>query len=235
MINSESAPIQVQVTDVETCFDKMWLQSCTNALYDNGLRNDLLSLMYLENRNIQFAAKVNNKLTRRTSAQDLEMQGSVWSSLKCTTMMDNLNKRVMADQHLQYYYKEDKSIPIGIRGMVDDTIGVSNCGNTSVQLNGVINSFIETQRLTLSKEKSAVFHVGSKLKCKTECPKLKVHQSEMSKSVAVKYLGNIVTSQGGVTATIEDRRNKGWGKVATILGIQQVVDMGRRRLVVRLY
>ena len=56
----------------------------------------------------------------------------------------------------------------------------------------------------------------------------------MSKSVAVKYLGNIVTSQGGVTATIEDRRNKGWGKVATILGILQVVDMGSRRLEVGL-
>ena len=38
VINRESGPIQVQVTDVETCFDKMWLQSCTNALYDNGLK-----------------------------------------------------------------------------------------------------------------------------------------------------------------------------------------------------
>ena len=40
------------------------------------------------------------------------------------------------------------------------------------------------------------------------------------------YLGNILTSRGGVTATIDDRRNKGWGKVATILGILKEVDMG---------
>ena len=72
-------------------------------------------------------------------------------------MMENLNKIVMADQHLQYYYKEDNSIPIGIRGMVDDTIGVSKCGNTSLQLNAVINSVIETQRLTLSKEKKCCY------------------------------------------------------------------------------
>ena len=104
VVNGESAPIQLQVTGVKTCFDKMWLQSCTNALYDSGLRNDMLSLMNLENKNIQFAAKVNNKLTRRTNAQDIEMQGSVWSSLKCTTMMDNLNKIVLSSQHLQYYY-----------------------------------------------------------------------------------------------------------------------------------
>ena len=93
-------------------FDKMWLQSCTNSLYDSGLRNDMLSLLYSENRNIQFAAKVNNKLTRRINAPDLKMQGSVWSSLKCTTMMDKLNKIVMSNKHLQYYNKEDKSIPI---------------------------------------------------------------------------------------------------------------------------
>ena len=194
----------------------------------------MLSLMYLENRNIQFAAKVNNKLTSRRNAQDLEMQGSVWSNLKCTTMMDKLNQIVMSNEHLQYYYKEDKSIPIGIRGMVDDTIGVSKCGNTAVQLNSVINTFIETQRLTLLKEKSAVIHIGSKLKCKTQCPKLKVHHSDMSEAESVKYLGNIVTSRGGVTATIEDRRNKGWGKVATILGILKEVDMGSRRVEVGL-
>jgi hypothetical protein len=162
------------------------------------------------------------------------MQGSVWSSLKCTTMMDSLNKLVMSNQHLQYYYKKDTSIPIGVRGMVDDTIGISECGNTAVQLNAVINSFIETQRLTLSKDKSSVVHIGSRLKCKTQCPKLKVHQTEMLEANSVKYLGNIVTSTGGVTATIEDRRNKGWGKVATILGILKEVDMGSRRVQVGL-
>ena len=80
IINGTSEPIQVQVTDVKTCFDKMWLQSCTNSLYNSGLRNDMLSLMYLENRNVQFAVKVDGKLTRRTDAKDVEMQGSVWSS-----------------------------------------------------------------------------------------------------------------------------------------------------------
>ena len=89
VLNCESAPVQVPVSDVETCFELMWLRSCTNALYDSGLTDDMLSLMYLAKRNIQFAAKVNNKLTSRRKAQDLEMQGSFWSSLKCTTMMEN--------------------------------------------------------------------------------------------------------------------------------------------------
>ena len=92
---------------------------------------------------------VNSKHTRRTHAKDMELQGSVWSSLKCTAMMDTLNKTVMSNSDLQYFYKGDKSIPIGVRGMVDDTLGISKCGNQAVALNAVINSFIETQRLTL--------------------------------------------------------------------------------------
>ena len=90
------------------------------------------------------------------------------------------------------------------------------------------------QRLTLSREKSAVIHVGPKSKCKTQCPKLNVHNSEMKEADSIKYLGNIVTTNGGNADTIEDRRNKGWGKVATILGILSEVDMGSRRVEVGL-
>ena len=45
-----------------------------------------------------------------------------------------------------------------------------------------------------------------------------------------KYLGNYVNSKGTHTATIEDRRNKGWGKVATIMGILGEVAMGTHRV-----
>ena len=63
------------------------------------------------------------------------------------------------------------------------------------------------------KKKSVVIHVGKKTKCNTPCPILQVHDGVMHEAESVKYLGNIVTSEGGVTETIEDRRNKGWGNV----------------------
>ena len=97
ILNGNSDPIQLQVTDIKTCFDKMWLQTSTNALYECGLRNDMLSLMFLENMNAQIAIKVNNKLTRRIDVQNVEMQGTVMSSLKCTSSMDRLNKTGMSD------------------------------------------------------------------------------------------------------------------------------------------
>ena len=110
--------------------------------------------------------------------------------------------------------------------MVDDTVTISKCGNTSMEPNSTMNSFIETNRLTLSQDTSVVIHVGRKHTCKLPCPKLKVHESTMKESDSSKYLGTIVSSMGGVKETLEDRRNKGWGKVASILGILAQVDMG---------
>ena len=70
-------PIQLQVTDVKTCLDKMWFQSSTNALFECGLRNDMLSWMFLQNRNVQVAIKVNGKLTNMVFVKDVVMQGTV--------------------------------------------------------------------------------------------------------------------------------------------------------------
>ena len=44
--------------------------------------------------------------------------------------------------------------------------------------------------------------------------------------VKAKYLGKFLLSTGGVKETVQYRRNKGWGKVAQILGMQGEVDMG---------
>ena len=60
VINGKSEPIQVQVTDIEKCFDKMWPQSCVNSLYEAGLRNDMLNLLYIENKNARLQLKPAN-------------------------------------------------------------------------------------------------------------------------------------------------------------------------------
>ena len=124
--------------DVIKCFDKLWLQACVNSLYEAGINNDLLNLLYIENKNAQIAVKINNKLSTRISVKYVVMQGSVWGSLKCTSTMDKLNQIAMSDKTLQYLYKGDQNIPIGVLGMVDDTLGVSKCGQKAIQKKSVI-------------------------------------------------------------------------------------------------
>jgi hypothetical protein len=144
--------------------------------------------------------------------------------------MDTINKYMTSNDRLTYKYRGDPSIAIGVLGMVDDTLGIAECGVKSVEKNAVLNSFMETHRLKMHKEKSVVIHVSNAKKCSVPCPKLKVHMDEMHKVSKTKYLGNILSSTGGVRETIEDRRSKGWGKVSQILGILGEVDMGANRM-----
>ena len=107
---------------------------------------------------------MNGKLSKRVKVHKVVMQGSVWGGLKCTTTMDKLNQTLLQEEQTKYLYMGDKNIPIGVLGMVDDTISISNCGIQSIKKNAIINSFIENQRLTLSHDKSAVVHVWGSAK-----------------------------------------------------------------------
>ena len=229
VINGKQPAIQAQVMDVDTCFDKLWLQQAINALFEDGLTNDTLNILYEENKNAQIAIKVNDKITRRVNIQEIIIQGSVWGSLKCTAIMDKLNKLILQEPQAIYHYKNDPSIQIGVLGMVDDTLSISECGTTSVTKNAIINSFVENQRLTLSNVKSVVIHIGSENKCKVTCPKLKVHEQTMKIATSAKYLGDVVSGRG-VQDTIESRIEKGWGKVSQILGLLAEIPSGPHRI-----
>ena len=195
VVNGNENPIQIQIQDAVKCFDKLWLEETTNALYEAGLQTDMLNLLYLENRRSKVAIKINGNLTNRVAVSHVELQGSVWGSLKCTTAMDQLNKIILPQDELTYKYKGDNNISIGVLGMVDDNLAISQCGTGSVLKNSVINSFFETQRLCLSEEKSVVLHIGRR-KCRQICPKLKVHDSDMKQAQSARYLGDSLRVHG---------------------------------------
>ena len=226
--HGKEAPIQIQVQDVEKCFDKLWLQATTNSLHEAGLNNDMLNLLYQENMQAKVAVKVNGRTSTRVAVHNVEMQGSVWGSLKCTASMDTLNRIILEHKELTYKYRSDPNIEIGVLGMVDDNLCISKCGVTSIQKNAIINSFIETQRLTLSSSKSVVINVGNHSKCKIPCPTLKVHTKDMKTVKSQKYLGDIISTSGSIKESVEDRRSKGWGKVTEISGILAVMPNIRK-------
>ena len=103
------------------------------------MKTDMLNLLYLENKNSQVGIKVNSNLTRRKGVSKVELQGSVWSSMKCTSAMDQLNKIILPQQELTCKYKGDANIQIGVSGMIDDNLAITKCGTNSLLENSVIN------------------------------------------------------------------------------------------------
>ena len=47
--------------------------------------------------------------------------------------MDRLNQTCMSDRCLQYNYRGDPSVPMGVLGMVDDTLSVSECDTDTIK------------------------------------------------------------------------------------------------------
>ena len=213
--------LDCQVCDVETCFDALWLQEVINCLYDAGLKNDKLPLLFLENNNANVAVKSNGGLSRRVNIKNIIMQGSVWGSLCCVVLMDKLGKMVYKNPDLLYYYKGVVGTPP--LQMVDDIMAIQKCSIKSLKVNTAINTFIELEKLTLSKSKTHNVHIGKK---KSGCPNLKVHGEEMEQSNREKYLGDIVDKTAKVRPNIEARRAKGYGIVTNILAIVNEIPLG---------
>ena len=136
----DDEPCDVIVTDVEKCFDALWAQECINTLYEYGLNNDKLVLLYEETKRAYIAIKTSTGLTDRESINNLIMQGTVFGSLICTAVMDKQAKIFYNDTTLLYKYKNKVKVPI--LGMVDDVLCVAKCSSEAVKCNSTINSFM---------------------------------------------------------------------------------------------
>ena len=142
------------------------------------------------------------------------MQGSVWGSLCCVVLMDKLGKLVYSQPDLLYFYKGSVAVPT--LQMVDDVLGVQKCSPQSTQLNTAVNSFMNLEKLKLSKNKCHKIHIGKEDR---NCPDLQVHGETMHESSAEKYLGDIFHKSGKNGENIKTRIAKGYVRVNTILAI----------------
>ena len=228
IVNGQEESIDVKVFDVEKCFDSLWLQECINDLYENGLQNDKLPLLFKENTNANIAVKSSSGMSNRRTIHNLVMQGTVWSSLLCTASIDQLGKLLYKSDKLLYKYKGVVKTPS--LGMVDDILAIQKCSDKTVELNSVINAFIESKKLTLSANKCGKVHISKKNENNLMCHKLKVHEKEMKDSKQEKYLGEIVHCNGKVKQTLEDRKARAIAIVAEIKAILEDIPLGIYKL-----
>ena len=91
--------------DAEKCFDALWTYECVNDLFEAGLQNYKLSLLFEINQIAQVAGKTPHGMTKRVTIPSIIMQGTVWGSLKCTTTMDMCPKMVYNEEALLYKYR----------------------------------------------------------------------------------------------------------------------------------
>ena len=214
--------IDVQIVDIEKCFDKMSYKETANDIYEAGVKDDKFILMAKSNEKCMVAVKTPwGSLSKRVEMHELEMQGTVPAPLKCSVQLDTLGKECLETGEGLYKYKECLNVPPLL--MIDDAISVSECGPDSVKVNAIIQSKVDMKNLTLGHSKCFKMHVGRNKSC---CPILKVQGKDMLNSSREKYLGDIISSDCKINANVEERYNKGIGIANQIISLLKEISFG---------
>ena len=126
VLQNRKKPIDIEILDYKQCFDSMWMEECLNDLWEAGIQDDHLALIYEINKNIDVAVKTPFGLTERKQVERVVMQGEVYGPLCCSVQVDTFGKECIQQRKYLYQYKEIVGIPP--LAMVDELVLISNCG-----------------------------------------------------------------------------------------------------------
>ena len=115
-------PILLQFYDYSQMFDSINLQSAISDIYDTGVDDDQLVLLYNANKEINMAVKTANGLSDRQIVSDIVLQGDTFGSILASVQVDKIGQDCMAAGH---YYLYKNILPVGFLGLVDDIVGIT--------------------------------------------------------------------------------------------------------------
>ena len=222
----------------------MWLEEVTNDLYEAGIKNRNLALIYEANKTNQVAVQTPHGLTDRIQLDRIVMQGETLAPLECSVQVDTFGKECLQQNKLLYFYRGKVGIPP--LALMDDVASISRCGIESVKMNSYLNAKTNLKRLQYGEDKCHKLHVGRK---NETCPELYIDtwkvktvsqvntnkfdlEDEESSGTIVenseeeKYLGDILTTDGKNRKNILARAGKGHGIVKQILSMLQDICFG---------
>ena len=244
--------IDVLLYDYRQCFDSLWLEECINHLFDAGIQDDKLALIYEANKVNKVAVKTPFGLTERETVNKIVLQGEVLGPLQCRVLVDTIGKECLTEDKLLYNYK---GVKVPALAMVDDLACVTKSGVDSAEMNAFIKTKTNLKKLQFGSQKCHQLQIGNKEHLAADLfidnwEVTKVSESETgvtnlmdsnSGEVQVevadkeKYLGDILSNDGKNTKNILARKGKGLGVVDQITSILEEICFGPYQLEVALH
>merc|ERR1712129_138384 len=217
----ENIAIDIDLYDIEKCFDAMWWQETMNDMWDVGVQDNKFAMMAKMNQECSIAVKTPAGISDRFVLNQIEMQGTVTGPLKASVQVDTLGRDCYTYSEGMFVYKNCVNIPP--LSMCDDIASISRCGIDSIKNNAIINAKIESKKLQFGPSKGYKIHVGRDSEI---CCNSKVHNSIMSKKQHEVYLGEIICSSGTNDKNIANKANKGVGAVSQIFSSLNQISLG---------
>ena len=160
VIHGSGNSFDLQGYDVIKCFDEMWFEETHNDLWNAQVQDDKFVLISKLDENSQVVVKTPIGTTEMFKLERNVLQGSVFGPIKCSVQMDTLGSYSLRTGFGIYKYK--KSVEVPSLAMIDDVIGISACGDNSIELNALINAKMEHKKLRLSYDKCYKLHICKK-------------------------------------------------------------------------
>ena len=154
--------LTIAIYDYCQYFDSMWHLEVVNDLFDAGVQDDRLALLYQVDKVNKVVVKTPDGLSDRTTVNNVIYQGDPWGSLECALQVDSFGKDSPKPELKPNKYKNE--VPIPALGVVDDIITVSESGHKSAMMNSFINAKTALKKLQFGPQKCHVIHVARDLK-----------------------------------------------------------------------
>ena len=145
--SKKKTPIDVEIFDYKQCFDSLWLQESLNDLYDSGVKDDKLALLFNINTHVKVAVKTPVGMTSRGSIHNVITQGDVFGPIICSNQVDTIGRECLEGGKYTYTYKGKVEIPP--LGMVDDLVCISECGHKTAMMNSFMNFKINSKKCAI--------------------------------------------------------------------------------------
>ena len=137
-------PVMLQFYDYSQMFDSINLEQAISDIFDTGVNDDNLVLLYKANCEVDMAVRTTDGLSERQMLENIVLQGDTWGSILASNQVDMIGKESMEAGH---YYLYKNILPVGFLGLVDDIVGITEAGFNAQQFNVFIN--VKTAEKTL--------------------------------------------------------------------------------------
>ena len=145
-------PVTIQIFDFKQMFDSMDLKESVSDMYDSGMKDDTLALLYEANKNVKVKVKSPYGLSVENNLEQIVLQGDTWAPLMASNQVDKFGK-ILLEESPDYLFKYKGHVPIGVLGMIDDLAGISESGLSSKQLNAFLNVKTAEKKLQFGPKK----------------------------------------------------------------------------------
>ena len=193
-------PVYLFFGDLVKCFDRLWLKDCINDLYDCGMRERELRMVYKLNAKAIFNVSTPAGVTKEITVEEIVKQGTVFGPKLCCASTGKINEGLN---------KKEVIYPGSVAQaatFVDDING--NGRKEFVEAVMMNASRKEREKLwEFSTDKSKWMCIEGRKKDAEEIS-VEIKQGKIERTKKYKYVGNIVNDKGNMDEQLELMKDK---------------------------